>query len=146
MPRRPLQPAQEPVTGTRPRPGPRVHSRAVKARLLVTFGPTHGVWGRGGPIIDDWKGAIVRLAPPAEASPELVAQVKRELLKRGAAAVTVVPATVPGVLVGQEWPEPEVTERRPMREVVLEIANEVNTKDRKALLARIEETMAEVGL
>lgn len=135
--------------------------RNAEARDLVTIGPDHPAWGAvtDEGFDDDWKGstlsrylvaikrgAIVRILPPADAL-----QFRIDLLAGAfanvAAAVKVLgrepSAKVPVRERSFEKTDPA---RRSVRDVVLELAREVPSRDREALLGLVERKLAEAKL
>lgn len=122
----------------------------VKARELLTVPEDCSLWvGVPGPYVagivrvDDVKGAIVRLKPPPEADDAKVEQARQALLRSGALAVRLMPRRRKAVV-------PQAAKERPApashREVVMELAARANTPDRAALIAVLDEALAQAGL
>lgn len=117
--------------------------RPVKAAAMVNVLEEHPVWDEAVEV--DFvvaPGSFVRLRPPPTASDVLIEEVRASALAQGAKAVRVVPKARASVLVKSEAQAPDAT----AREVVLAMVAEANTKDRPALLALAEKTMAKVKL
>lgn len=93
-----------------------------------------GKWKRG-------QATFARLRPPVDVPEERLAEV-RDGLRAAGAAVVVERAQRAAVVVTA----PEVTPISSAREVVTELVEAANTKDRDALRARVEETMSSVGI
>lgn len=128
-------------------PGPgsrRVEERLVEgARAFVTIGPEDPRWTLGWDSSSDLTtlGAFVRLEPPADASDETVAKMKREA-ERKALRVVVLPRRRATAVQAPREKRPH----RRAREVVVELVETANVEDRVALRALCEGAMSKVGL
>jgi hypothetical protein len=117
------------------------------AREFVTFGPA--LWTENPDLGDSevrcsvsLKGAFVRLEPPAEATDEQVAKVKRYCEANGAVRVSVLPRRRAAQVVAP-------TEKRPhrkVREVVAELVDAANVEDREGLRTTCETIMSKRNL
>lgn len=91
-----------------------------------------------------FKSAFVRLRPGLDVSPARVEQLKQRIAAV-ATKVRVDAPTAAAVLPGAP-PAATVVPTIGLREAVLLVAAETNTRDRAALDALLEQTLAEVGL
>lgn len=117
-------------------------------RALITIGPESAAWGSGAEAvpIDDARGAIVRLKPPAGATTEAVSALKQGLLSRGARQVL---ATAPAHSAAPLPEEAIARERAPSltaRQVVGALVEESQHPDKPALAALCERILSENGL
>lgn len=115
----------------------------VPARALLTVGEAD--WGAPLRPGEQWdvRGAILRLKPPRRATREEVQAERERLLQAGAAAVRVVARVPEAVVVNIDN---ELAPGQGAREVVEQMAEEANTKDRDALRGALERAMARGGL
>jgi hypothetical protein len=137
-------------------PGFQVRRVPVTSRALVTIGPDHKFWKHQDPMAANayWNtvdedlvrcgGVIVRVRPPAIALPAWVQRLVEDLKRDGAAAVRVEwparAAVVPEQGRGAAAPHEGV------RDVVLRMVAQANTRDRAALSAAVEAALAAAGL
>ena len=114
----------------------------VAARVLITVGPDHPIWTQEVQTRLEIPGEpIVRLIPPPGTDQSKVDAVTAAI--GGTAAIKVMghaaappPNNMPAA----------TTVRRGPREVALELAREIPSQDRGALLEIVEKTLAGVGL
>ena len=146
MSRRRRSEAEVPVPGDRKSPRVRV-VRREGARSLAVLRPGDSEWERD----DDLAifclsigGALVKVQPPAGATPERVEAVRSALVEAGALAVRVLP---PERRAEQPAAEPvRPVARRSVRQVVEEAAARVPSQDRAALDAVLDAAMGAEGL
>lgn len=118
------------------------------ARELVTIGPDAPIWKvdlAGAFRTDDLcAGKIVRLIPPHDATDEQVAGVRAAVAS--AAAVRLMPRRRVAVVVEEKAQGMGTSAHRRARDVVLQMVEEANTRDRSALRAFCEQVMARAGM
>jgi hypothetical protein len=117
-----------------------------------TVGPTASIWAAAfnrvpGVGIDfehaAWKHVrFVRLQPAAEMTEDTIAFMRREIEAKGIDVQVLMPQE-PQVVLEQATP---VYEDKGIRETVTVMAEESNSRNKPALWALLEATMAEVGL
>lgn len=121
------------------------------ARRLHSVLPGSAVWGQvqraevdlGWLFESGFEGAIVRLRPPAGIAPAQVEAVKGAVLKAGALAVKVLPPESAGAtLPAAAKPIHSVG----VRQVVQEMVEQANTRNRDALRAFAEDVMSKEGI
>ncbi len=115
-----------------------------KARELMTVQPGDGCWKGTLPKRKKFDGLIVRLQPPATATDEEVAALRKFYEARGAERVFVSPRARSAVL-----PEKAMTTSVPKetaRQAVVALVAESNAKDKASLHALCELVMSEEGL
>lgn len=113
------------------------------ARVFLTVGTQHVAWGEHDTYGDPRaRGAFVRVEPPADATDEKVAEVRRRCEQIGAVRVQVLPRrNAADVLVPREKkPHPRA------RDVVMELVAEANAPDRAALASFVEDIMSRRSL
>ena len=116
------------------------HVIKVEGPKFLTIGP--GIV-QGWLDVPDLTGVrFVRIRPPESAKDEDVESLRALCAKEGI-DVQVAPRPQAQVIVGQAIPK---YEEKGIRETVLKMVEEAVTEDRPALLAFVEETLAEVGL
>lgn len=92
-------------------------------------------------------GEIVRFRLDSEISDAEVAEIREQAIARGAVAVRMLRAQKAAVVVQDAGVGKEARRKaRSVREVVAEIVEEANTKDREKLTRSVEESLAAVGL
>jgi DNA repair exonuclease SbcCD nuclease subunit len=131
------------------------HTPDTKPATLLTIGESDPIWkqvAEGEAIYfgDDLRATIVRLRPPLEAEEIHVELVVHALRTLGVAAVKVLPRPSKAVLPAfrtelDEEGEPLQVAKRPY-EVVSELVESANTRDRDALKQLTSEVMAKAGL
>jgi len=123
------------------------------ARRLVTVGPEAGFWTGelGGAVgsMEDWKGAIVRFVPPADATEERIETLSKLAETAGAVAVKVLPKLAIGT-IGRPTGEAEREVGAPivlgLREAVHAVAGRMASVDREKLKSELDSVMDEAGL
>lgn len=100
-----------------------------------------------------WGGAFLRARPPEGVSDAQIAKVKAGLLAQGAVAVRVLPRpktkvilTAAGQRIEMDAQGKLTVRELPAREVVTQLVDAANTRNRDALRSLVEKTMAEVSL
>lgn len=116
------------------------------ARRFYAVGPDHAVWKDPGHVlrhVPNLERCFVRLEPPPTASAEEVAAVRRVLTEVSGAVVRYVP---PRAAAALPEPAPPTEAPRRARDVVLELAADVPSRDVRALLEYCAGICDEVGL
>jgi hypothetical protein len=129
-------------------------SIAAEARKLITIDADHGCWKGDGLRIDDFgdgfKGAIVRIMPPADATDERIETIGKLCEMSGAVATKILPRRAIGAIgaAAEQEKKADGKEERALglREAVHAVAARMATADRDALRVELDSVMDEVGL
>lgn len=120
------------------------------ARALITIDGTDKVWSEAwedSRVVADtmtyFKGAIVRVQPPADATDERVEAVQALLVNAGAEVVRVAPRRKASVLPPAAR---EAVAHESARQVVGELVGAAHVEDREALRAFVDGVMARQGI
>lgn len=121
------------------------HVAYEKARELVTYGPTDGIWtAKRMPKAVPSKRAIVRLQPPADCPSSKIDEV-RDYLREKVAAVKVMPAPKSAAVVTTAESVAKAP-RVSTRGVIEQLMETPMTADRDMVRAIVEQAMSEAGL
>lgn len=153
------KPTQEPSTA--PRESVR-HVPLEGHRRLYTVAPDDACWRSERSTRPDVTGAIVRMRPPADATDDAIAKLRKEFEQQGAARVFVLPRPRAELLPGKNQVCPgcrdgvgclfpikcELPKAKAVgaREAVASLVEESNSKDKDALRTLCEKVMSKVGL
>lgn len=126
-----------------------VNEHLVEARALIEIGP-NDPWKRfesgDYKVHANVKGAIIKVVPPASATDETIDRLRTVLIEAGALTVRVMPRPKGAVIPAGVEVKTKKPAHRSVREVVLQLTKEANSKDHAALKTIVEETMSKVGL
>lgn len=92
------------------------------------------------------KGALVKLTPPHTATDAHVDRLRGIMEEAGAVAIRIMPRPKTMVLPSEVTIETKAPAHRSVREVVMTLLAEANTKDRPRLTGIVEEAMSKAGL
>lgn len=129
---------------------PRVARHQIPARRLLTITPDSPVWDARGPRLPtELDGAMVRLQPPADASPDLIEAVRSivagvalgvRVMPKAAGHVAQAPATAPSTVKGAQG-SLSIRQRALRRAGALKGARDI-----PALKAAVDQSLTAAGL
>lgn len=115
------------------------------SRPLISISPTWSCWAGKIPLIhgETMKGAIVRLYPPADATPARIEEVSAECISLGAVAVKVMPREQGDQVLRLDVAASDGAPLRTTRDVLRELVGSAHTDDREALWKVVEQAIEE---
>lgn len=112
-----------------------------EARELITIDIESDVWEGAKPLVS--RGAIVRIRPPHNATQKQIDELTAACIEQGAERVRVeARQRAPKIVAGSE-PRPA---KSSIREVVILMCEEANSRDRQALRIFVEDVMNRAGI